>query len=274
MKYKIISLKKMPIRQYGFVIEAKVNPVEDAGFDMEPFSNMRLSQIPMSESSETISFIIPYTQSNVNEMIGWCQAFDRNEELWEVNVDDYFEDYIRLPSTTGVSIERKCMVSKKLDNGPLRKIMKKDYSGSQRGIGRIQYLFGGEYLGLLRNGKRDGFGLMRDYITGVMYVGYWENDVQIYDYEDLMTDLTNKVNMGMGSAFFYENEGVAIGDLYPYEDCHNIVIFKTNELFYGLFPEGTMMKSMRGIKIDSNNVKTEGCFNLDVVSDMQTPFVR
>ncbi|MBO7569658.1 MAG: hypothetical protein J6T11_04845, partial [Bacteroidaceae bacterium] len=84
----------------------------------------------------------------------------------------------------------------------------------------------------------------------------------------------NKVNMGMGSAFFYENEGVAIGDLYPYEDCHDIVIFKTNELFYGLFPEGTMMKSMRGIKIDSNNVKTEGCFNLDVISDMQTPFVR
>lgn len=272
MKYKIISLKKMPIRQYGVVIEAKANPVEDTGWDMGPFSNMKLFQIPMSESKETISFIIPYTQADLNEMIGCCQAFDRDEELWEVDLNDYFEDFIRLPSTTGESMERKCRISKRLDDGPLRKIQRIDYTGSERKIGSIHYLYGGEYLGLLRNVKRDGFGFMQDYVTGVMYVGYWENDIQICDYEDLMVDLSNKVD-GIGRSFFYEREGVAIGDLYSFEDCQDIVISKTNELYYGLFPKGTQMRSMRGIKIDSHNVKTKGSFDLNIDSDWRTPFV-
>lgn len=273
MKYKIISLKKIRIRQYGVVIEAKANPVEDTGWDLRPFSNMKLFQITMSENSDTISFIIPYTQANVNEMIRWCQAFDRNEELWEVDLDDYFEDYIRLPSTDGGSMERKCRISKRLDDGPLRKILRIDYTGSERKIGSIHYYYGGQYYGLLRNGKRDGFGFMQDYVTGVMYVGYWEDDIQRYDYEEILVDLSNKVDGRIGSSFFYEREGIAIGDLYYFEDCQDIVIFKTNELFYGLFPKGTQMRSMRGIKIDSNNVKTKGSFDLVIDSNMRTPFV-
>ena len=47
MKYKIISLKKMPIKQYGIVIEAKANPIEDTEMDMGLLSNMKLFQIPM-----------------------------------------------------------------------------------------------------------------------------------------------------------------------------------------------------------------------------------
>lgn len=255
---------KMPIRQYGVVIEAKANPVNDTGCNMESFS--------MSECEDTICFIIPYTQSNLNEMIGWCQAYDRSQTLWEVRIDDYFEDYIRLPSTTGESIERKCRISKELDDGPLRKIMKIDYTGSERKIGNIRYYYGGQYLGLLRNGKRDGFGFMQDYITGVMYVGYWENDIQLYDYEDLMVDLSNKTD-GIGRSFFYEREGIAIGDLYSFEDCHDIVIFKTNELYYGLFPKGSQMRSVRGIKIDCQNLITKGNFDLNIDSNWKTPFV-
>lgn len=273
MKYKIISLKKMPIKQYGIVIEAKANPIEDTEMDMGLLSNMKLFQIPMSESSETICFIIPYTQADINEMVGRCKAFDRDEELWEVNLDDYFEDYIRLPSTTGNSMERKCRISKRLDDGPLRRIIDIDYTGSERCIGSINYYYGGSYLGLLRNGKRDGFGFMQDIVTGVMYVGYWENDIQRYDYEELMVDLSYKVDGGIGRSFFYEREGIAIGDLYSFEDCHDIVISKTNELYYGLFPKGTQMRSMRGIKIDCHNVKTSGSFDLDIDSDWKTPFV-
>ncbi|KWW27367.1 MAG: hypothetical protein AUK63_2301 [bacterium P3] len=273
MKYKIISLKEMPIRQYGVVIEAKANPVEDTGMDMGPFSSMKLFQIPMSECSETISFIIPHTKADLNEMVGWCKAFDRDEELWEVDIDDYFEDYIRLPSMSGKSMERKCRISKRLDDGPLRKIQEIDYTGGERKIGRIQYYYGSKYLGLLRNGKRDGFGFMQDYVTGVMYVGYWEDDIQRYDYEDIMVDLSNKVDGGIGKSFFYEREGIAIGDLYSFEDCQDIVISKTNELYYGLFPKGTQMRSMRGIKIDCHNIKTKGTFNLPIDSDWKTPFV-
>ena len=273
MKYKIISLSKMPIKQFGIVIEVKANPIDSTGTDMGHFSNMKLFRIPISENSETISFIIPYTQTDVNEMIGWCQAFDRDEELWEVNLDGYFEDYIRLSSTTGESMERKCRISKRFGNGPLRRIKNIDYTGVERRIGSIDYYFGGSYLGLLRNGKRDGFGFMQDMITGIMYVGYWENDIQRYDYEELMVDLSHKVVGGIGRSFFYNREGIAIGDLYSFEDCHDIIISKTNELYYGLFPKGTQMRSMHGIKIDCHNVKTSGSFDLKIDSDWKTPFV-
>lgn len=263
----------MPIKKYGVVIEAKANPVENT-VDIGAFSSLKMFQIPMSEGSETISFIIPYTQADINEMVGWCQAFDRDEELWEVDLDDYFEDYIRLPSTTGKSMEKKCRISKRLDDGPLRRVIDIDYTGSERRIGGIYYNYGSKYLGLLRNGKRDGFGFMQDMVKGVMYVGYWENDIQRYDYEELMVDLLNKVDGGIGRSFFYDNEGVAIGDLYSFENCQDIVIFKTNELYYGLFPKGTQMRSMHGIKIDCHNVKTSGSFELEIDSDWETPFVR
>lgn len=263
----------MPIRKYGVVIEAKANPIEDTGFDIESFSNMKLVQVPMFENEHTISFIIPYTQTNVNEMIGWCQAYECDEELWEVDLNDYFEDYLRLPSIAGKAMERKCRISKKLDKSPLRKILSIDHTDNELRVGCIKYYFGSEYLGLIRNGKRDGFGFMRDIITGVKYIGYWNNDIQLFDYEELLVDLENNIDGRIGTAFFYGDEGIVIGDVYPFEECLDIVIFKTNELYYGRFPKGSMMKKVNGIKIDCHNIRTEGMFKLDIISNMSTPFV-
>ena len=105
MKYVIISLESRNLIPEGEVLYIKANPVKDAGPSFRHLEEMfgkKYFNYSMTEDDETVHFIIPFSDSNLQRFIAIArrtQDPDGYESFWSPNMSDFTKSEIRNQET-------------------------------------------------------------------------------------------------------------------------------------------------------------------------------
>lgn len=105
MKYVIISLESRNLEPEGEVLYIKANPVKDAGPSFRHLEEMfgkKYYNYSMTESNETVHFIVPFSDSNLQHYIAVAKCSqdpDDYESFWSPNMSDFKNSEIRNHAT-------------------------------------------------------------------------------------------------------------------------------------------------------------------------------
>lgn len=113
VKYVIISIGRRNLEPEGEVLYIKANPVRDAGPSfryLEEMFGKKYFNYSMTEDNETVHFIIPFSDSNLQHYIAISKRShnpDDYESFWSPNMNDFTKSEIRNQATEDIILVYK-----------------------------------------------------------------------------------------------------------------------------------------------------------------------